>query len=250
MRSISFRAVLIVAAIGFFALGLVSTLMRPGDSPPTALPTPDSEQPPTAAVGAPQITVLILGLDSLQADDPNLVAVWLASFRPPGKEVFLFGFPLDHPLPRGGTLGEAFAWSDEPSSEFLASLNSVAPLTLDAVVALDSEGFAALIDFVGGVPTGEASVGGAAALNVLDLLRGDPAASLLAQSRLLEALATQVKVVQPGMDLQPLMALVPGHAYLSVSVDAGLTLIAPYLPLEPGRIHLSLPAAQAGEPAG
>jgi len=52
------------------------------------------------------------------------------------------------------------------------------------------------------------------------------------------------------MDLQPLMALVPGHAYLSVSVDAGLTLIAPYLPLEPGRIHLSLPAAQAGEPAG
>jgi len=250
MRSISFRAVLIVAAIGFFALGLVSTLMRPAGGPPDALPTPESELPPTPAVGAPQITVLILGVDSLQAEDPNLVAVWLASFRPPGKEVFLFGFPLDHPLRRGGTLSETFSWSGEPSSEFLASLNSVAPLPLDAVVALDSEGFATLIDFLGGVPTGEATVGGAAALNILDLLRGDPAASLLAQARLLEALATQVRVVQPGTDLQPLMALVPGHAYLSVSVDAGLTLIAPYLPLEPGRIHLSLPAAQAGEPAG
>ncbi len=246
MRSISFRAVLMVAAIGFFALGLVSTLMRPAGSSPTATAMPQAELSPTPAVGASQINVLIVGLDSLQAKKPNLVAVWLASFRPPGKEVFLFGFPLDHPLSDGGSLSESFAWSGEPSTEFLDSLAAVAPLPLDAVIALDAEGFAGLIDFLGGVPTGEATVGGAAALNVLDLLRGDPAASLLAQSRLLEALATRVKAVQPGTDLQPLLALVPDHAYVSLSPDDGLALIAPYLPLDPARIHLSLPAARDG----
>ena len=249
MRSISFRAVLIVAAIGFFALGLVSTLMRAGGSP-TARVTPPPEPSPTAAVGASQINVLIVGLDSLQAKKPNLLAVWLASFRPPGKEVFLFGFPLDHPLPDGGTLSEAFTWSGEPNPEFIASFAEVAPLPLDAVVALDAQGFATLIDFLGGVPTGEATVGGAAALNVLDLLRGDPAASLLAQSRLLEALATRAKAIQPGTDLQPLLALVPEHAYVSLPPDEGLTLIAPYLPLEPGRIHLSLPAVEGGGQEG
>src|SRR3972149_3059595 len=249
MRSISFRAVLILAAVGFFALGVVSMLIRPGGSATAdrASPTP-TRSSTAAAIGAPQVTVLALGVDSVQAEQPDLLAVWLVSFRPPGRDVFLFGFPLDHPLASGATLAETFSWSGGPGGGFLASVASLAPLPLDAVVALDADGFAALIDFLGGVPTGEANVGGAAALNILDLLRGDPAASLLAQARLLEALTAQVEAVQPGTDLQPLLALVPEHAYLSVSIDAGLALIAPYLPLEPGRIPLSLPAAQAGEP--
>ena len=249
MRSISFRTVLIVAAVGFFVLGLASTWIRPGATPPADPPWPTAARSPTAAaVGAPQITVLVLGIDSVQAEQPDLLAVWLVSFRPPGKEVFLFGFPLDHPLAGGATLAQTFSWSGSPASEFLASVASITPLPLDAVVALDAEGFAALIDFLGGVPTGQANVGGAAALNILDLLRGDPAASLLAQARLLEALAAQVGAVQPGTDLQPLLALVPEHAYLSLPPEAGLTLIAPYLPLEAARIRLSLP--KSGEAEG
>ena len=248
MRSISFRAVLIVAAVGFFALGVVSTLMGPSGAPVLDRPSPTgARSPTTAALSAPQITVLVLGVDSVQAERPELLAVWLVSFRPPGKEVFLFGFPLDHPLASGATLAGAFSWSGGPGAEFLSSLTSLAPLPLDAVIALDAEGFAALIDFLGGVPTGEANVDGAAALNILDLLRSDPAASLLAQARLLEALAARVGAVQPGTDLQPLLALVPDHAYVSLPPEAGLTLIAPYLPLGPNRIHLSLPTSGEAE---
>jgi hypothetical protein len=85
MRSISFRAVLIVAAVGFFALGLISTFVRPGQAPrpgPNSTPT---TRMPTPVVAASQVSVLVLGVDSVQADPPSLLAVWLISFRPPGK---------------------------------------------------------------------------------------------------------------------------------------------------------------------
>jgi hypothetical protein len=200
---------------------------------------------PTPVVAASQVSVLVLGVDSVQADPPSLLAVWLITFRPPGKEVFVFGFPLDQPLPNEAKLGETFSWSEGPEQKFLDSFASLAPLPLDAVVALDAEGFAATIDFLGGVPTGKETVGGEAALNVLDLLRADTAASLLAQARLLEALTARAELIEPGTDLQPLLALVPKHAYLSEPPQTVLALVAPYLPLVSSRIHLSLPSAEA-----
>jgi hypothetical protein len=147
-------------------------------------------------------------------------------------------------LPNDARLGETFSWSEGPEQKFLDSFASLAPLPLDAVVALDAEGFAATIDFLGGVPTGKETVGGEAALNVLDLLRADPAASLLAQARLLEALTARAELIEPGTDLQPLLALVPKHAYLSEPPQTVLALVAPYL-LSQSRIHLSLPSAEA-----
>jgi hypothetical protein len=246
MRSISFRTILIAAAVGFFALGVATTLLRPpapaSQPTATAAPSPRSTVP---SVETPQVTILILGVDQL-GDDGELLAVWLASFRPPGKELFLFGFPTNHTLDNGTTLREAYAGRDK-STRALESLTS---LPVDAVVVLDAEGFAALIDFLGGVPTGETTVDGAAALNVLALLRDDPAASLLAQARLLQALAGRAAEVQPGTDLQPILGLVPGHASIDVPVEHALTMIAPYLPFESERIHVSLPTGSPESPEG
>ena len=249
MRSISFRTILIAAAVGFFALGVVTTVLRP--RPPADRATPTSTRRPRSTEpvhGPPQLTILILGVDSLDADDPALLAVWLASFRPAGRELFLFGFPTDHELADGTRLQQAFASGEDPL-ESLESLASLSVLPLDAAIVLDSEGFAGLIDFLGGVPTGETSVDGAAALSVLALLRDDPAASLLAQARLLEAVSAQAPEVQPGTDLQPLLDLVPDHAASSMAAEQVLTLVAPYLPFESARIHVSLPATPAESPA-
>ncbi len=246
MRSISFRTILIAAAVGFFALGVATTLLRP--RPPawrgTALATvsPRSTEP---SVGTPQVTLLILGVDTL-AEDGELLAVWLASFRPPGKELFLFGFPTNRTLADGTSLREAYAARAEPAQ----TLGSLTSLPVDAVLVLDAHGFAALIDFLGGVPTGETTVDGAAALNILALLRDDPQASLLAQARLLEALAGRAAEVQPGTDLQPMLGLAPEHALVSLSVEQALTMVAPYLPFESDRIHVSLPSAPSPGPGG
>ena len=246
MRSISFRTILIAAAVGFFALGVATTLVRP--RPPTsgrtATPTV-SPRPTEPSVGTPQVTLMILGVDTL-ADDGELLAVWMASFRPPGKELFLFGFPTNQTVADGTSLREAYA----AGAETAQAIGSLTSLPLDAVVVLDAQGFAALIDFLGGVPTGETTVDGAAALNILALLRDDPQASLLAQARLLEALTGRAAEVQPGTDLQPMLGLAPDHATVSISVEQALTMIAPYLPFESGRIHVALPSAPSPAPDG
>jgi len=247
MRSISFRTILIAAAVGFFALGVATALLRPRSSSSSLFHTPTARVTPTgASVGTPQVTILILGVDSLDPGSSELLAVWLASFRPPGKELFLFGFPTNQTLPDGATVREAYA-SGSDSAQALASLTT---LPLDAVVVVDAEGFAALIDFLGGVPAGESTVDGAAALNVLALLRDDPSAALLAQTRLLQALAERAGAVQPGTDLQLLLDLLPAHASLSLPAQQVLTMIGPYLPFESQRIHVGLPSGSAADPDG
>jgi hypothetical protein len=248
MRNLSFRSVLIAAAVGFFALGILTTLIGPDDAPPAAPASAPTASPSPAITPSRQISVLILGVDSFEADSPRLEAVWLAALRPPESDVFLFGFPVDRTVPEDSTLEQAFAWSDGPSDRFLAAFSTLTPLPIDVVVALDSSGFAAVIDFLGGVPTDGQPVDGASALNILRLLRDDPGASLLGQARLLQALAARAGEVRPGSDLQPLLDLVPTHARVRPDPEAALTLIAPALPLAPERIHLAPLEADAPAP--
>jgi hypothetical protein len=228
---------LIAAAVIFFGLGLASVLIERRPATPTPRSTP-VRSTSTVSLDVPQVSVLILGVDTLDHDSGELQAVWLASFRPPGKELFLFGFPTDRRLPDGHTLREAYAAADDPGP----ALTPITKLPVDAVVVLDAQGFAELIDFLGGVPSGQTTVDGAAALNVLALLHDDPAAALLAQTRLLQALAQRAGAVQPGTDLQPLLDLAPSHAVVSMPAREALTLVAPYLPFESQRIHISLPS--------
>lgn len=250
MRKTSFRTVLIGVACGFFLLGLASTVLKTtAPNTGTSQRTP-SGGPSTSTPGgdSPQQTVLILGVDSLQSEDPQLLAVWIASFRPPGRDVFLLGLPVDRPVGEGSTLRDSFAWSGAPDPAFLESLVALTPLPIDHVVALDSQAFSTLIDFLGGVPTAGATVDGETALSVLGLLRADPAASLQAQLRLLQALVEEAGTVQSGTDLQPLAALVPDHAYLSLPLPEAIALVAPSLPFDPAAIHLRLPEAPVGDP--
>ncbi|HSB90220.1 MAG TPA: hypothetical protein VLD63_09370 [Anaerolineales bacterium] len=240
MSQRTLRATLLWIAAGFFALGLASVLLRP--SAPSAA-TATSTDEPTPAPDAPQSTALILGVDDLGSSSPQLLAVWLAAHRPPGRAVYLFGLTTDTNTADGAKLTQAFSWKpgSGPSREFLSAVASLSPVALDVVVVMDETAFAALIDFLGGVELEGGVVGGREVIGVMGLLTGDAAASLDAQGRLLEALAQRAGQVGPGTELKPLADLVPEHLYLSIPTADALTRLAPLLPLDRSNIHISLP---------
>lgn len=242
MRSNLSTFALLLLVLACFGLGLASALR--GASPGEAVPT----APPTA-VAAPdvagQTTVLILGVDDLRSPAPILRAVWLVSFRPPGRDLFLLGLPTDASVPVGSgfPLGALFAWDPEHGLDaaFLAGLQRLAPLQPSLILCMDRTAFAALIDYLEGLDLSGVRLSGAEAVAVLDLLAGDPAAALSAQARLLEALAARAPQAGSTPDLTPLIELIPEHAYLSTSLAEAAGHLAPLLPIEPAAVHIDLP---------
>jgi hypothetical protein len=237
---------LVILLLAFcFALGLISALLaRDGEpaAPPTLLPTPREEQ----------ITILFLGVDQFSEAAPRLVAIWIASFEPPGRDLFLTGIPVDSPAPGldGRPLEEAFTWSSEdgPSPDFLAALGSVAPLEPDVVITLDRQGFATVVDYLGGIELNDAPLDGAQVTAVLDLLAEDPAASTVSQQRVLEAMVIRAEALGDSPDITPLAALLPDHARLSSPLAETIALAAPLLPLQASAVHFdvwALPAPPA-----
>lgn len=243
MRPRGPRTTLFLIAVGFFALGIASVVFRPRSEIPSAPSTPVAT---SASPNAAQQTILILGVDDMTADSPKLVAVWLATHRAPGDTVFVFGLPADAPTPAGPPLAQTFAWhrKNGPKAEFLEAVRSLSPLPIEFTITLDQTAFATLIDFLGGVELDGDVVGGREVLAVMELLAGDPGATLEAQRRLLEALAQRAGAIGPGSELQPLVDLVPEHAFVSIPVSDALTLAAPLLPLSADRIHISLPVPE------
>jgi hypothetical protein len=239
------RATLFWIAAGFFLLGVASVVLRPA-SPQASSATATAEASPPP--DAPQTTILILGVDDLRSDTPDLRAVWLAAHRPPGPSIYLFGLPTDAQTPAGAVLEDSFSWDPQhgPSPEFLSAVASLSPITLDITAVLDETAFASLIDFLGGVDLKGGRVGGREVVAVMEFLAGDASANLEAQRQLLGAMALRMVDVGPGAELQPLADLVPDHAYLSVPVADVLARLAPLLPLDPANILISLPLPAAG----
>jgi hypothetical protein len=226
------------------ALGLLTALLPDRRSGGSANP------PPTATAGtlpgqdSPQHTFLILGVDRLDVPTPRLRAVWLATFRSPGRDLFLLGLPTSYRTPIGdaASLEETFTWTPGrgPSDEFLTGLQYPAPVTLEVIVALDEVGFAALIDHVGGIDLNGVPLSGEQSVAVLHMLVEDPSAALSTQARLLEALVARAGSLGPTPDLTPLIALMPAHAFLSMPASQAIAIAAPLLPLEPATVHVDL----------
>jgi hypothetical protein len=181
-------------------------------------------------------------MDSLQAPDPELRAIWIATFRPPGRDVFLLGVPVDFGISGGTTLAGLFRWTPSAGVDatFLAGLRQASPVVPDVILAADQTGFAALVDYMGGVVIDDAALNGSQVVGVLAMLADDPQTSLVAQGQILRALAWQVPNLGPTPDLTPLLALVPEHGYLSVPLSQLVGLISPVLPLQPTSIHVDL----------
>jgi hypothetical protein len=243
---LSFGVIVLLLAT-CFALGLVSALLgrTPEEEPaPTPLATPDEDES--------QVDVLILGFDRA-GGEPALRAIWIASFEPPGRELFLTGIPSDAPSPaldsRAISTAFAIGAGGAPSAEFLDALVSIAALTPDLVIALDDRGFQEIVDYLGGVDLNNAALDGAQILAVLDLLADDPAASTATQRSVLQAMVRSAEPLGDSPDITPLAALVPDHAYLSLPMTQAIALAAPLLPLDPEAVHFDVFGHSPADPS-
>jgi hypothetical protein len=239
--------ILLAAAVVIicFAAGVLSVLATrdQGDSQPTldgpgtAVSRRDSFRSPAEE---DQILLLILGTDRLSSPDPELRAIWYVTYRPPGGTVFLYGLPLSWGSRETPSreAREHFSWSrmEGISQAFLDAL----PLAPDAVLVLDSEAFASLIDFAGGVDLDDSQLAGSQVVELLEGLIHQPGAQLRLQARILSALAAKSGDLGGTPDLTPLLAQIPEHAYTSVPAVDLISNLSPLLPLKQGDIHMQL----------
>jgi hypothetical protein len=246
MRSNLPAALVLALLLVCFALGVVSALAT---RHPDAQPTPTGLSTPAPAGHADQTAVLILGVDDLQNTAPLLHAIWLATFRPPGREVFMLGLPLDADTGAEQPLRDLFRLSADEGLDpgFLAALEKIIPLHADVIVLLDRIGFAALVDYLGGIDLNDVRLDGSQVMAVMDLVAADPEASLSAQARILEAMTARAPLIGPSPDITPLLDLIPQHAYLSCELAQAVALLSPLLPMQPESVHFDV--FTSGHPA-
>lgn len=232
-----------------FAAGVLSVLAtrEAGESPSPALPTESG--PPLGdlfvSLGEDdQKVILILGTKELFDEQPDLLAVWLATYRPPGQDVYLYGFPVDWKPDGGGgqTLRQLFAWSD--SGDVAAAFVDALPLQPDVHLALDSAAFAGVVDFLGGATLGGSEMNGTQVTAELEAESGQPRALLTLQARILQSLIDRAAGLGATPDLTPLMEQIPDHAFSSLPTVSLVSNFSPMLPLNPEKIHIQLLAQE------
>ncbi|MEW6566985.1 MAG: hypothetical protein AB1449_02230 [Chloroflexota bacterium] len=235
--NLSAAAFLLILAV-CFTLGLISALAgRASVGQPAQTST-------AAQDGQDQTAILIVGVDDLQAERPSLLAVWVATYRLPGRELFLLGLPADLTATSAsdGSLSELFRFSpvNGLAAEFSRAVFEHVPLTPDLVVVLDRTAFTAVVDYLGGLDLNGAHLDGIEVIAVLDMLAGDAQASLATQARVLEAMTLRAPPLGDSPDITSLLQLVPTHAYLSDSVGLAVGLASPLLPIEPPMVHFDV----------
>jgi len=232
-RRAQLKLLLLIVMVGF-VLGLLSVLLDQVDSD-GAIGTP------TLPAGLGQTTILILGVDRFD-QPPALRAIWFATFRPPGRSVFLYGLPTNAPIEGQDvvTLNALFSWSADLGTDplFLNTLARTVPLQPDVTVLMDETAFASLIDYLGGVDLNNTIFSGNEVLGFLSLVIDEPEASLASQARLIEAMVQRLPALGALPDLGPLPGLVPDHAHLSLPVNQLLGILSPLLPVDPAKIHV------------
>jgi hypothetical protein len=238
-RRAQLKLLLLVVMVGF-VLGLLSVLLG-------QIEAGGATGTPTIPAGLGQTTILILGVDRFD-QPPALRAIWFATFRPPGRNVFLYGLPTNAPIAGEDlvTLGALFSWSAEIGVDplFLETLARAVPLQPDVTVLMDETAFAGLIDYLGGVDLNSTTFTGNEVLGFLSLVIGEPEASLASQSRLIEAMLQRLPALGDVPDVSPLLGLVPDHAHLSLPVNQLLGMLSPLFPVDPAEIHVDRWSAQ------
>lgn len=240
-------ALLIVVTGAFFLLGLYSVFLQGGQTtqdPTRSANATNVSQGTTVPAESAQTTILILGVDSLQASDPTLKAVWYLTYQLPVTDVFLLGVPTNLQLQPDPSrqLDEAFTWSPDAGVDpsFLVDLKATVPLSFDTWVVIDDTGFASAVDFVGGLKVNGTTFSGQDVLGILSLASSDAKTGLATQKRVLEGLSAQAETVGASPDLTPLVELVPEHIYLTSPLGQFVALISPVLPIKPETTHIEL----------
>ncbi|MGD8633974.1 MAG: hypothetical protein PVF85_10415 [Anaerolineales bacterium] len=239
---------ILLVAIVCFAAGVASVLLRDDiiQTQPSATSTSSNDTTSETGISTPsarQISIILFGVDDLSGDKPELQAIWFASFEPPSKSIHLLGISVDADVGDGkGNFQDRFTLFEPPDygADFLTSLASVAPYPVQGFIVLDEEGFARLIDYVGGVTLDDQELSGSAAVGALSLLHEQPLASLRMQARLVSSLTENAASIGSTPELTPLTSLVPVHAYTSPSPYQLASLGSQLLPLDPAMVTIEI----------
>jgi hypothetical protein len=250
MRTKTSATYIILLVLVCFAAGVLSIVLRPDQlldgllslATPAQTPTDEAiEEDLPIEIDNELITILIMGVDHIADPEGKLLAVWLLTFKPGEKHLAFLGLPLDLPLSEDQpSLGESFDLWDPPEygAGFINQLSVFAPSPIRGFVALDEHGFAALLDYFGGVDLDNQLLTGSSVIGSLRLTYGNPLAALKLQARVLESLRNRVGQIGVTPELTPLTSLSPIHAYTSPSPPELATLAIPLLPLEPENITI------------
>ncbi len=226
---------LLLALIAFFLIGLLSVLIRRNSTEtPTTSPSVSTSSRKVVLDG--QNTILILGVDEAVSAQPILHSIWFVTLDYELEEVSLLGFPTNFKHPdTEKTLAESFTWSAISgfNNADLDSFEDMAPGSLLASVILDKEGFADLIDYVGGVTINGEPLDGRTVIGVMDMLYDQPEASLTMQARVIGAIVDSASRLGNTPELTPLISLIPEHASISQPAPELATLAIPFLPITP-----------------
>ncbi|MGD2253245.1 MAG: hypothetical protein PVF70_10070 [Anaerolineales bacterium] len=241
---------LLLVIFACFSAGLFNVWHRQRNVQPSPVQSTQQASDLTPAGDAtasdqPQQTLLILGVDNLQSQQPALVAIWYATFRLPGEGIFLFGLPTDSPSAgaEGVPLYDLFLWSADQGVDptFLEGLAQYVTPSPDVILVLDEVAFATLVDYVGGVTLEGAELDGSQVVGVLRLLADQPQASLATQRGVLLALISKAHLLGSSPDATHLIDLIPSHAYCSAPPQQVVAMLLPLLPLEPTSVFLHTP---------
>ncbi len=238
MRKKPSATYLLLALLAFFLLGLLSVLIRknatetPAVTHPTRVVSTSSQNLTLEDLN----TILILGVDEAVSPQPVLQSIWFVTLDNEIKEVSLQGYPTNYKHPDSGkTLAESFTWSAITGFDAfnLDPYDLLSPGSLIATVILDEEGFADLVDYVGGITFNEEPLDGSAVSGVMEMLFEQPEASLTMQARVIGAIIVSASELGTTPELTPLIALIPEHASISHPAPELASLAIPFLPISP-----------------
>lgn len=224
---------LLLALFAFFLIGLLSVLIRRNstETPVTSTAVSTSSR---KIILDNQNTILILGVDEAVSAQPILHSIWLVTLDYELEEVSLRGFPTNFKYPESElTLAESFSWSAISgfNNANLDPFEDLASGSLLATIILDEEGFANLIDYVGGITINGEPLDGRTVIGVLDMLYDQPEASLTMQARVIGAIVYSASRLGNTPELTPLISLIPEHASISQPAPELASLAIPFLPI-------------------
>ncbi len=197
-------------------------------------------------------TILLLGVDRLDSPDPTLRAIWLLTINPPDTHVVLTGVPSNLDLVPGAnvTLESFFAWTSEDgvAPPFMEALERALRVQIDTVSVMDETAFAALVDYVGGLPLGkdlglpleDQILNGDQVLALHTVFAGDPVGLINLQANILQGLLPQGAKLPANPDLGPLLDLVPEHARISIHEAQLAVLLSHVLPLHSDQVEINV----------
>jgi len=228
-----------------FAAGAISVLLQreQQDAIPQSTPFESIEIAPSAPIQSGAVSVLVLGVDEIKQDKPNLLSIWFISFQPPDKKIHLLGLPSDLLLPNTEIpLSEAFSLWEAPDygADFITAMDHFSPHPIFGIAVLDEDGFSVLIDYLGGFSLDDQTYDGASAIGTLRLLEDQPLVALKLQAQILRALSVKVPDLGETPELTPLTLLLPENAYTSPSPAQLATLASPLLPLQADLIEITI----------